>query len=149
MAAQGKKKDHSFCAYNAIMLCFYGLLVGGFAIRSHREEVMMRTLPAAEATVLSLRPVKNGFAADISFTRVTHSTSFACRDQIGLDRSDQRARIGAIVRVVPRPDSCGEAAIVGERNPIPVAMTSGVLLLAALVSGIIAAWSARRPKPSP
>ncbi len=94
MAAQGKKEDRSFHAYSAIMLCFYGLLVGGFAIRSHREEVMMRTLPATDATVLSLRPTKNGFAAEISFTRMKQGRPIACHDQVGLDSSDRRARVG-------------------------------------------------------
>jgi hypothetical protein len=51
-----EKADRSFLAYSALMLCFFGLLLGGVAIRSNREEVMMRTMPATAATVLSLRP---------------------------------------------------------------------------------------------
>ena len=148
MAAQGRKKDRSFHAYSAIMLCFYGLLVGGFAIRSHREEVMMRTLPATDATVLSLRPTKNGFSAEISFTRMAQSHPIACHDRVGLDGSDRRALVGAVVRVVPRTDSCAEAVVVGKRNTVAVATASGVLLIAALISGAIAAWSALRTRPS-
>jgi hypothetical protein len=147
MAAQGKEEDRSFHAYSAIMLCFYGLLVGGFALRLHREEVMMRTLPATDATVLSLRPTKNSFAAEISLTRIAEGRPIACHDQIGLDRSGRRTHIGAVVRVVPRTDSCSEAVGVGERNTVAIAMASGVLLIATLISGIITAWSALRTRP--
>lgn len=108
----------------------------------------MRTLPATDATVLSLRPIKNGFSAETSFTRIAEGRPIACHGHISLDRSDRKAHIGAVIRVVPRIDSCGEAVVVGERNTVAVATASGLLLLAALISGIIAAWSGLRTRPS-
>lgn len=144
LAPTRERADRSFLAYSALMFCFCGLLLGGLAIRSNREEVMMRTMPATAATVLSLRPTKSGFAADIAFTRIAHGNPVACTDKIGLDRWDERARIGAVVHLIPRPDSCGEAVVIGPSNTTLLAAVSGMALLSSLVSGVIAARSMLR-----
>ena len=135
--------DPTFLAYPALVLCFFGLLLGGLAIRSHREEVMMRTMAATEATVLSLRPNRNGFTADIAFTRIAHGSPVACREKIPMERWDERAHVGAVVLLIPRPDSCGEAVVIGERNTPLLAAFCGVALLASVVSGAVAAYSVR------
>jgi hypothetical protein len=143
-----EKADSSFLAYSALMLCFFGLLLGGVAIRPNREEVMMRTMPATAATVLSLRPTKSGFAADIAFTRIANGASVACRDKIFLERWDESAHVGAVVPLIPRPDSCGEAVVIGPRNTTLLAAISGMALLSSLVSGVIAARSMLRKRPA-
>nr|WP_254803849.1 hypothetical protein [Methylobacterium sp.] len=130
------------------MLCFWGLLFGGLAIRSNREEVMMRTMPATPATVLSLRPHKSDFAADIAFTRIANGASVVCRTKTLLKRGDERAHVGAIVHLIPRPDSCGEAVFIGPRNTTLLATLSGMALLSSLVSGVIAAQSMLRKRPT-
>ncbi len=33
---------------------------------------------------------------------------------------------GAVIRVVPRTDSCGEAVVIGERNTVAVAVASSL-----------------------
>lgn len=146
MVPESQEKDHSFLAYSAVMFCFCGLLFGGIAIRSYREEIMMRTLPAIEATVMSIRPTKRGFAAEVSFTRLENDRRIACRDEVGLDRADERARIGAVVRLIPRADSCSEAVVVGERNTTPLIAISVVAFLGSLVSGFMAARSMLRSR---
>nr|USU34701.1 hypothetical protein NG677_24145 [Methylobacterium sp.] len=148
LAPTRERADRSFLAYSALMLCFFGLLFGGLAIRSSREEVMMRTMPATAATVLSLRPHKSDFAADIAFTRIANGASVACRDKIFLGGRDESAHVGAIVRLIPRPDSCGEAVVIGPRNTTLLAAISGMALLSSLVSGVIAAQSMLRKRPT-
>lgn len=123
-----------------------GLLSGGWAIRSHREEVMMRTMPSVLATVSEVQEHENSTTAWIAFTRVSDGAVIACRSWILLHGEHRGLLVGSAVSVVPRSDSCGEPAIVGERDTTFLAVLSGLALLVSVVLGILAA---RGTRPSP
>lgn len=135
------RADRSIFAYGAVVICFASMLTGGLAVRSHREETMMQTMPSVPATVLTAKRVKNGISADIAFTRTAGGDPIDCKVQIGLSADRTDLHTGSVVQVVPRSDSCGEPAVVGPRNTTILASASGALFLISLILGALAAHS--------
>lgn len=128
----------------AVVLCAWGLIIGGWAIQAYRDEVRMSTSPATEATVLAIQKRRFTLYGQISFVGTASGGQKQCKTETSIGTVGDNLHVGSILLVIPRSNSCGEPVIVGQRHTKVLAIFGIVVLLVASLLGLLSFRSVLR-----
>lgn len=128
------------------MACFASMLLGGFGIRSYREEKMMHDMPHISATILSLEYFKGKFFADISFNNNILKDPTNCKARVNIPVDHENLYIGSIIPIVTHGNSCYNPVVVGPRDTVMLLSVSGAFILISIIQGVLAAQSMLQPR---
>lgn len=130
--------------FGAVVLCAWGLIIGGWAIQSYRDEIRMRTSPATEATILAIQKRKFTLYGQISFIETANGSQKQCKAETSIGTVGDDLHVGSILLVIPRSNSCGEPVIVGQRHTKLLVFSGIMVLLAASILGLLSFRSVLR-----
>ncbi|MFH6781409.1 MULTISPECIES: hypothetical protein [Methylobacterium] len=141
-----KGADRSILAYGALMAGFASMLVGGFGLRSYREEKMIHNMPHISATVLSYEYFKGKYVADIAFDKNILNDITNCKARVNIPVDHKNLHIGSTVQIIAPNNSCYGPVVVGPRYTVVLLSFSGAFILISLIQAVLAAQSMSRPR---
>lgn len=95
--------------YSCITLAVVGLVVGSLIWRDQRNRDRLATGPHVPGTIVSFWLNRGNARALVEFTRYQNGEPILCRTEVTLPSGD--VKVGQRVSVVPRSNSCGDAAV--------------------------------------